>query len=250
MKIAPGIEMLELPAVLMSGPGFIFPTLLWDRQETILVDAGFPGMAQQFWAAISQADVNPEKLTRIIVTHHDLDHIGSLAELQKITSGHVEVLAHAEEVPYLQGERLPIKLTPEMREKMAQEGRMLSGEQRQEAKSMNERWKNLKIAVDRALYDGDILPYCGGIQVIHTPGHTPGHICLYLIENKTLIAGDALFVEEGKLVPAPSFINADSEMAHESLKKLSRYDVSYIITYHGGLFRENCNERLAEIGNR
>ena len=49
------------------------------------------------------------------------------------------------------------------------------------------------VGVDRIVEDGEELPFCGGITVIHTPGHTPGHICLYIGQNKTLIAGDALF---------------------------------------------------------
>jgi len=35
------------------------------------------------------------------------------------------------------------------------------------------------VNVDKTLEDGEELPFCGGITVIHTPGHTPGHICLY-----------------------------------------------------------------------
>lgn len=48
--------------------------------------------------------------------------------------------------------------------------------------------------VDKAtsVKPGDILPWCGGIEIIDTKGHMPGHISLYLKEFKTLITGDAL----------------------------------------------------------
>ena len=91
------------------------------------------------------------------------------------------------------------------------------------------------------------VPCCGGIQIIHTPGHTPGHICLYHRESKTLIAGDLLFVENGKLAPAPSFINADTSMAMASIEKISAYDIGNVIAYHGGLFQDDPNQRLKEI---
>ena len=108
-------------------------------------------------------------------------------------------------------------------------------------------YKKLKCTVDRTLADGGELPCCGGITVIHTPGHTPGHICLYHKETKTLISGDALFVEDGQLVPAHPFTNLDPDLAARSLKKLSRYDIEAVVCYHGGLYSDDANRRIAEL---
>jgi len=247
MQITAGVEMLELSAMLMNGPGVLCPALIWDENEAVLVDAGLPGMARQFIDAIVKAGVQPDMLTTIIITHHDLDHIGSLGELQKMVPHHVRIMAHPEEVPYIQGERPPIKMTPEMMAKMEEQMKAVPQQQRQAMKAMMESMRNQRITVDRVLADGEVLSCCGGIQIIHTPGHTPGHICLYLPANRTLIAGDSLFVEEGKLAPAPAFINADASLALRSLKKLARYDVAGVIAYHGGLFRGAANARIAEI---
>jgi hypothetical protein len=57
-------------------------------------------------------------------------------------------------------------------------------------------------------------------------------------------------VDGGKLGPAPAFINADTPLALQSLKKLARCDVASVIAYHGGLFQDNLNARLAEISSR
>lgn len=57
MQVATGIEMLELSAVMMNGPGSLYPTLFWDQKEAVLVDAGLPGMVPQFLEAIKQAGV-------------------------------------------------------------------------------------------------------------------------------------------------------------------------------------------------
>ncbi|SFA75685.1 Metallo-beta-lactamase superfamily protein [Cohnella sp. OV330] len=51
--------------------------------------------------------------------------------------------------------------------------------------------------VNQIIADGDEIPVLGGVVVIHTRGHTPGHISLYLKQSKTLIAGDAFMIEEG-----------------------------------------------------
>jgi glyoxylase-like metal-dependent hydrolase (beta-lactamase superfamily II) len=101
--------------------------------------------------------------------------------------------------------------------------------------------------VDEVLKDGDVLPYLGGIEVIYTPGHTIGHMCLYLRESKTLIAGDLLFYREGKLSKADSSINHDQDLVLKSLKKLTQYDIENIICYHGGLFNDNANESIKKL---
>ena len=247
MRVAPGVEMLELSAMLLDGPGTLCPTLLWDSQEVVLVDAGLPGMAQQFREALKQACVPFEKLTKIFITHHDIDHIGSLGELLRTSPNRIEVWAHSEEVPYIQGERPPIKMTPEMQKQMEEQMKDLPAKQRRAMRANMEAMRKQKLRVDRTIGDGEMLACGGGIQVIYTPGHSPGHVCLYHPATKTLIAGDALFVEEGRLVPAPPFINADTRMAFASLKKLSRCDIVHVIAYHGGIFRDNPNGRLAQI---
>jgi glyoxylase-like metal-dependent hydrolase (beta-lactamase superfamily II) len=247
MQVAPGVEMLELPANLMNGPGTLYPTLLWDEKDAVLVDAGLPDMAPQFITAIAQTGVPIEKLVRIIITHHDLDHIGSLGDLQRIAPHRIEVLSYPDEVPYIQGERPPIKMTPKMLKQMKEQMQNLPEEQQKGMRAMMEAMKKQKLKVDRTVGDGEMLPNCGGIRIIHTPGHTPGHICLYHKPSKTLIAGDALFVDGGKLGPAPPFINADTGMAMASIKKLSDHDIANVIAYHGGLFRDDPNRRLKEI---
>jgi glyoxylase-like metal-dependent hydrolase (beta-lactamase superfamily II) len=247
MEVAPGVEMLELSATLMNGPGTLYPTMLWDQHDAVLVDAGLPDMAQQFLKAITQTGVPFEKLGRIIITHHDLDHIGSLGELQRSASRRIEVLSHPDEVPYIQGERPPIKLTPKMLAQMEAQMKDMPEERRKGMRAMMESMGKQKLKVDRTLGDGEELPYCGGIQIIHTPGHTPGHICLYHNPSRTLIAGDALFVDGRNLGPAPSFIHADVRMAMASIKKLTDYDIANVIAYHGGLFQDDPNKRLKEI---
>lgn len=83
--------------------------------------------------------------------------------------------------------------------------------------------------------------------MIFTPGHTPGHICLYLNQSKTLITGDALNVIDGQLVGPKAEFSSDIVLAKKSLKKLTHYDLETIICYHGGVYKDNINQRLLEL---
>ena len=60
--------------------------------------------------------------------------------------------------------------------------------------------------VDVTLHGGDVLDICGGCEVIDTPGHTPGHISLYLPAQGTVVTGDAMVLEQGSpAVANPQF---------------------------------------------
>ncbi|SPF36394.1 Beta-lactamase domain protein (fragment) [Candidatus Desulfosporosinus infrequens] len=103
--------------------------------------------------------------------------------------------------------------------------------------------------VDRTFSDGQELPYCGGITIVYTPGHTPGHICLYIKHHKILIAGDALQVQGGVLIQAPQASNFDTNLSMSSLKKISEYDIETVICYHGGIYKVDTNKRIKELAN-
>jgi glyoxylase-like metal-dependent hydrolase (beta-lactamase superfamily II) len=91
------------------------------------------------------------------------------------------------------------------------------------------------------------LPYCGGIRVIHTPGHTVGHVCLYHEQSRTLIAVDALNVDGGVLRPSSPAMSYDALQALASLRALATVDIGSVVCYHGGLYRDEPNERIAGL---
>lgn len=97
----------------MRGPGVIHPALVWDRDAVILADAGLPGQLPEFREAADKAGAPFDKIGKVIVTHHDIDHIGGLPGILSELPQKVEVIAHEEEIPYIQGGRRPIKMTPE-----------------------------------------------------------------------------------------------------------------------------------------
>lgn len=241
MKIADGIEMIEIPMNLMGRESTIYPTLIWDENTAILVDAGLAGNLPVIKKAMEDAGVPPERLDKIIITHQDIDHISGIKDI--LDELHeVQVLAHEEDKPYIKGEKKLVRVNAKFMERISD----LSEEEQKKALYI---FENTNAPVDITLADGEELADCGGIVVIHTPGHTPGHICLYHKATKTLIVGDAMNISEGQLVGTNNLVltEEDAKTAAASLKKFEKYDVENVITYHRGLFNDNPNQKIKEF---
>jgi glyoxylase-like metal-dependent hydrolase (beta-lactamase superfamily II) len=143
------------------------------------------------------------------------------------------VLAHPADAPYIDGSLRPLKVTPEMLERRPQ---------------MREVLERLEHAgIDEHLEGGERLEVAGGIRVVFTPGHTPGHLSLYLERPKVLVAGDALTAEGGWLNgPNPS-ATLDVREAVRSVRRLAELDVETIVCYHGGVVGEEANAQLQRV---
>lgn len=245
MKITYGIEMLNLPAIKMPGSTTIHPTLIWDQNSVLLIDTGLPGQLPLLGQAIRDAGFEFEQLTHIVLTHHDIDHIGNLAAILKMVPHQVTVMCHELEKPYIQNDLPPLKIAsppPDQTERLVN----LTEEQRRAVLNVFENFKSYTALVNQTLVDGEQLPCLGGIRVIHMPGHTPGHICLYHPTGRTLIAGDTFFVADGAMIIAPSFVNHDTPQALISLQKLLHFEVENIICYHGGFYKDQAGKKIRE----
>jgi glyoxylase-like metal-dependent hydrolase (beta-lactamase superfamily II) len=154
----------------------------------------------------------------------------------------VRVLAHIEEKAYIDGTKRPLKLA-----KMEDNLESLPEAMKAFYPILKRSFENATAPVDEVLVDGDVLPYCGGIVVVFTPGHTLGHLSLYVKESKTLIAGDALGVENGVLNIAPVANNHDMNLCRQSMRTLTHYDIETVICYHGGLYQGDVNQRIATL---
>lgn len=102
--------------------------------------------------------------------------------------------------------------------------------------------KATEVRVDRMLEDGGTLPHGGGTRVIHMPGHTAGNISL--VVGNTLIAGDTLFRNFGRITPPPSFFSADQGQAVSSVSKLAEYEFDTIMFSHGGVIKTGGKKAL------
>jgi glyoxylase-like metal-dependent hydrolase (beta-lactamase superfamily II) len=169
--------------------------------------------------------------------HQDIDHIGNVHALLDLLPNTV-LLAHKDDIPYMTGERPFVKLT---RERINQ----LDAAFKQRVEDMIRRLPDLRFA--HTLKDGEHLPYGGGIQIIHTPGHTPGHISLYVPAQKLLLAADELRVVEGELAGPAESATPDMALALESLVKLVGLGAEKVLFYHGGFYERNVQTRLQAL---
>jgi glyoxylase-like metal-dependent hydrolase (beta-lactamase superfamily II) len=232
MRITNNVYVLPIPRSPQEADNYLNLTLIVDKENgTALVDAGLPDQTEVISAALTEAGIGVRDLRLIIFTHQDLDHVGSGAALVRQSSA--RVLAHSADAPYIDGSLRPLKPSPEMLE------------QRPHMRKILERLE--PVAVDEQVENGTRLDLAGGTQVVFTPGHTPGHISLYLEASKVLVAGDALTAERGYLNgPNPS-VTLDMRTATQSVKRLADLDVGTIVCYHGGVVSEDANGQLRRV---
>ncbi|MCL2852455.1 MAG: MBL fold metallo-hydrolase [Defluviitaleaceae bacterium] len=231
MKIADNVAVLEIK----DERGAYCPTLVWDENEVILIDTGLPGQLDLIRAAMEPLGFKPEDITKVIITHQDMDHIGCVNELRALGA---KALAHKDEVPYLEGELMPVRLA-DMAEDIEKHGSNWSGEREYFEKAKADAPKYY-IKVDRKLSDREYLDCCGGIEIIHTPGHMPGHIALHLLKDNIIVAGDAANIIHDKFIgPNPVFTNQERmPQANESFEKIRSLRPKMIVCFHGGIHFE------------
>lgn len=209
---------------------------LWKWREGLtLIDTGYPGQAETILVALRQQGYADHHLRRIIITHADLDHAGSVAHLKRATGA--KVACHVVEKPFLEAphrrqahglfrplfwllSRLPLVSPP-------------------------------AVTPDELLVDGQVLPE--GFTVIHTPGHTPGHIALWHQTSRLLISGDALVNTRHQLRPNTSPFTADVENARRSVWRLAKKygdEIDIIVFGHGPPIVQNGGKRLKALASR
>lgn len=242
VRIGTGIEMLALGMGAMGPERIIHPVVLWDDEAgATLVDTGAPGETAALAAALAAIGLDLADVRRVILTHQDMDHIGNAADVVR-RSGGAEVAAHAADAPYIRGELPPIKMPPER-------VRDIVARQPEQRRAEVERLFSPppSVRIDHLLADGEVLPIHGGIRVVHTPGHTPGHVSLYLEAPRLLISGDALRVEAGELL-APNPANTpDMATAMRSLARLAELPAASVVCYHGGVYGPDAAARLRQL---
>jgi len=225
MKIADNAAMLELA----KPQGAIYPTLAWDESNLVLIDAGFPGQTDALVSAIAVEGFRAEDITHIILTHQDIDHIGCLQDILRLAPC-AQVIAHTQEAPYIDGRKTPIKLAA-----LLEEYDRLPDQRKAFCDHLQAGFANRRVAVDRMVEDGEVLPIAGGIEVVHTPGHTPGHIALYLRQSRVMVAGDAANIVGGQLAGPNPQHTQDMALGMRSFEKLKAYYYSNVVSYHCGL---------------
>jgi glyoxylase-like metal-dependent hydrolase (beta-lactamase superfamily II) len=190
--------------------------LVDDEGTVTLVDAGLRWAPRRIRAGLAALRGQPAAVRRIVVTHAHRDHAGGLSRLVNDTGA--DVASHEREAPYLRDGR----------------SSRFGGGRRQSFR---------KVTVAEQFFDGTLLPVAGGLRVIHTPGHTPGHVSLLHEPTGVLITGDALF-NVRSIRYSPGWLCTDAELNRKSADVLGELDYEIAAFTHGPEIRTGAREAV------
>ncbi|MHA2101045.1 MAG: MBL fold metallo-hydrolase [Candidatus Kariarchaeaceae archaeon] len=177
---------------------------LLTSNRLILIDTGTQPDAADLLNEIHLTGYKSSDIESIIITHTHPDHVGGLATLKEMSGA--KIAAHEVEADFISKKR--IYQGPPGPETQHHPG----------------------TPIDVILKDGQSYE---GLLVIHTPGHTPGHISLLDKDLELMIAGDALRNDPSGLGPMADMYTLDPKQHRESIKKLGNYNFKHLIVGHG-----------------
>jgi len=195
-----------------------------------LVDASHRFGVGRLLAGLAAMGKHPADVCRILLTHAHADHAGGAAQLVQ-TTGLDGVSAHAADAAYLRaGTSAPRDTTlPGLRGVIARFP-MPSGYP--------------AVAVTAGLTPGATLDVAGGLDVIHTPGHTPGHVSLLHRPTGVLVTGDSIWNMRRRLSwPVLAFCT-DARLTQQTADTLGELDYAIAAFTHGPEIRDGAREAV------
>lgn len=224
MEIASGIHWID------AGASNVY--LCVEAGELTLIDAGMPRKQKMIFSAIRDLGYTPHDLKRILITHADIDHVGSLAALQAESGA--KIYAGQETAVYLTTGKSP-KHLPGL------------------IQLINDTFLGFTAVAPAnisVMGADDQLPFLGGIQVVATPGHTPDHLSFYGPVAGVLFAGDAFNTRNGRINPMPKMITADQTVANKSAITLLQLTPAVLACGHGKPMTEHSSKDLMTAFNQ
>ncbi len=214
-----------LPGVYDISMLYVHAFLISDEEVT-LVDSGLSGRSEKFLKTLFALGRQATDLKHILITHHHVDHTGSLAALVKATGAKVYI--HPLDAPLVRGER-PMPTA----NRATLSGRTLG--------PVVDRFFHPRLETVQTLDevgDGEELPIAGGITVIHSPGHTAGHLAYLWPRNRgVLFAGDAAGNMFGRVGAPLGMFTEDMAQARESMRKLAALEFASACFGHSGVIK-------------
>lgn len=203
----------------------------------ILVDGGEPGKFEHLKVGLSKAGVSPKDIRLIVVTHGHWDHIGCLAQIKALTGAPIAM--HQSERERI--ERPMIVMPPGV----TRWGKLL------DAVIKATVVPSLKIPpakVDIGVSDDgmSLEPFGISGQVLHTPGHSPGSMCVVLASGDALVGDLAMNRFPVRFGPGLPIFAEDPSRLKSSIEKLLAAGAKTIHPAHGGPFPARVLERALE----
>jgi len=195
-----------------------------------LVDTGLPGSTAKIFAALRKEGKDPANIKRILLTHLHTDHTGNAADIKRQTGA--RVYAHRADALLLEKgvSGRPMTLTPGITNQFIYQLFIKSA-----GNTVS------PVAVEEKLSDGDVIPLLGGIRVVHTPGHSAGHVALLLPSEGVLIAADLCAHVLGL---AYSTLYEDRALGQQSILKAAALSFDTAVFGHGGALHGQASQQL------
>lgn len=230
-EIFPGIYALPL--------GYVNAFMLAGEDGLSLIDSGLKGSYKRILAGIRETGRKPEELRNVLLTHHHADHVGSLAALVQKSGARTWV--SPADAPIMAGEKRRPHPNPG-----SIAGRVFG--------PLIERLPQNNpppARADNLLNDGDVVPVGGGVKVIHTPGHTRGHVSFFLEgHGGVLFAGDAAGHMFGRVGKPLLIFTEDMPLARESIRKLAGLEFETACFGHGTVLKGKANAEFRRYVER
>ncbi len=212
-----------VPSVHVIPGNIVNEYLIVEPEGLTLIDTGMPRGEKKIINYIEGLGRSPGDLRRIIITHADGDHVGSLAALKAATGA--RVYASAPEAQAIAAGRSSRPLN-------------VHGVQAMLVSLFSPLLKARPTDVDEVLADQQMLPILGGLCVIETPGHTPGHISLFANKPGILFVGDSLVSANDGLRGSSGANTWDQVRADESVRRQAALGARIVCPGHGSIVRD------------
>lgn len=225
MEVAPGIHSLG-----QRQGANVHAYLIDTGAELLLIDTLYDTDARRILSLIKQLGRTPKDLNHIIMTHAHRSHLGGLARLKELSDA--PIYAHEWESDLISGDRAAQQVSwkpqPAYRTYIYQIANNLNLTHHPPAE------------VNYFIHEGDQV---GPLHVMHTPGHSPGHLAFYWPERRVLFSGDAIVAWPRFELGWPGFLL--NKRAHQkSLLKMAELDAELLCTGHGKPITKDAAARI------
>ena len=191
------------------------PHVLVDDDGAVLIDTGFPSDGPRIRRVMAAAGVGMRDVRAILLTHGHLDHAGCAADLRDASGA--PVYAHPLDQPHLDGV-FPYRGAARVCGVLEMLGRRITHYRR--------------VKIDRPLADGQLLPFWGGLRVVHLPGHTLGHCGFYAVQHGVLFSGDLWVRFLMRTQTSPRIFSDDLSLVPASMRKARALRARWVIPGH------------------
>ena len=206
-----------MPVFSISGIEFDSNIYIINGKVPTIIDTGTGFHSKEIISRI-QKIIDPQQIRQIVLTHEHFDHVGGTCDLLKATLGKARISAHRDSVQKL-------------KEGKSTFAEMLGGTMP-------------KVEVDEPLIGGEeILLGDASFEVLATPGHSQGCLCLYGRQDQSLFSGDTVFADGG--FGRYDFPGGDLQSLIRSIERLSALKIKNLYPGHGPIVEGTGDKHVA-----